>query len=384
MRKTVFVDLNLHSAEDIKDRLTLLQSRAANTNYAFFLSEEINVFMIHLAGFEAEFKERNVQFVVRKQKNRLLNTFLFLFLSLRLKRPDIVLMHGFLHPLHIILCKLILGGDTKIILQNHGEQPYKKVRLIFQRWADKCISRYFFVDKNQAKLWLNKKIIVDVQKVVEVMEGSTDFGLKNEKIPQEGIEQQYAFLWVGRLDKNKDPITVLRAFKEYIRQNPQGKLKMIYGSTDLIKQVEGFISENNLVKNVELLGELNHADIREYYLKANYFILGSHYEGSGYALCEAMACGCVPIVTSIPSFTKMTDNGRCAYLFEPGSVEELKSILINLKPEKLPEMKERVIKQFENELSFKAIATKFHLIIKELASDTNVSSNTIKCDLSSS
>ena len=39
-----------------------------------------------------------------------------------------------------------------------------------------------------------------------------------------------------------------------------------------------------------------------YYGAADVFVSGSHSEGSGYALIEAMSAGVVPVVTDIPSF----------------------------------------------------------------------------------
>ncbi len=53
-----------------------------------------------------------------------------------------------------------------------------------------------------------------------------------------------------------------------------------------------------------------------YYNSADYFVLGSHYEGSGFSLVEAMSCGVIPIVTDIPSFRMMTNNGKIGTLME--------------------------------------------------------------------
>ena len=58
-----------------------------------------------------------------------------------------------------------------------------------------------------------------------------------------------------------------------------------------------------------------------YYSAADVFISGSHYEGSGYALIEAMSAGLVPIVTDIPSFRSIA--GDCGERWQPGDAERI-------------------------------------------------------------
>ena len=107
-------------------------------------------------------------------------------------------------------------------------------------------------------------------------------------------------------------------------------------------------------------------DLEFFYNDAHYFILGSHREGSGYALCEAMACGCVPIVTKISSFEKMTDNGDCFYLFDPGNAQQLKGILLNLKNDEWQMKHLKVLKKFEKDLSPEAIGNGIREICQEI------------------
>ena len=48
---------------------------------------------------------------------------------------------------------------------------------------------------------------------------------------------------------------------------------------------------------------------------ADLFVLGSHREGSGYSLIEALACGLPPVVTDIPSFRSLTGGGAVGKLW---------------------------------------------------------------------
>ncbi|HEX3386522.1 MAG TPA: glycosyltransferase, partial [Mucilaginibacter sp.] len=76
-------------------------------------------------------------------------------------------------------------------------------------------------------------------------------------------------------------------------------------------------------ESITLVGELPHDELQYWFNSADFTLSASHYEGSGTAVCEAMSCGCVPIVTDIPSFRMITDNGRCGLLYEPGNEHAL-------------------------------------------------------------
>src|SRR6185503_19007606 len=142
---------------------------------------------------------------------------------------------------------------------------------------------------------------------------------RSEARKQTGIEGRPVFLWVGRLDKNKDPLTVLDGFTEIVADHPNASLYMIWSDDQLSGEVSRKTTENKvLTRSVKLLGPVAHENIEAYYHSADYFVLGSHYEGSGYALSEALRCGCVPIVTDIPSFRMMTNMGQFGALWKPG------------------------------------------------------------------
>ncbi|UJP64410.1 glycosyltransferase family 4 protein [Mongoliitalea daihaiensis] len=51
--------------------------------------------------------------------------------------------------------------------------------------------------------------------------------------------------------------------------------------------------------NVTFLGRMNRESLRKEYQAANYYFQLSSYEGFGCALCEAMLCGCIPIVSEV-------------------------------------------------------------------------------------
>jgi len=154
--------------------------------------------------------------------------------------------------------------------------------------------RFFFTSQEQAQDWQLAGIIRPRQPVFEVMEGSTTF-LPSDRLSarqRTGLHGEPLFLWVGRLDRNKDPLTVLAGFELALPALPKARLAMIYHTDELLPAVQARLAANpSLGAAVTLVGRVPHDQIEPYFHSADYFVLGSHSEGSGYALVEAMACG---------------------------------------------------------------------------------------------
>lgn len=365
----VFVDLHLYTKESEKNEEVLFRKYASNINYIYFLSSGIKSIFIQHAGFEMDSTKKGVRFIVRNgAKNSGLYAMAKLFYQIKEFKPDVVLMHGFIHPVLPVLFKLI-NGRTKILIQNHAERPFNGPRLMLQKLAGRCVDGFLFTGKEQAKTWLKAGIVRRSEQIFEVMEGSTTFSKQSraEAKQQLGYKGKKLFLWVGRLDINKDPLTVLKAFRDYVIHNNDVKLCMIYSTTGLLKETEAFVNDHQLTNFVDLVGYVKHSELEKYYNASEYFILGSHYEGSGYALCEAMACGCVPVVTDIPSFRYMLQGGECGYLFEPGNSGHLLKILLSLNTEDLNTKSEAVGIKFNRDLSFEGIGSNLSSVIRSIS-----------------
>lgn len=244
---------------------------------------------------------------------------------------DIVHLHHLTLSLQTILLRMLLSKKTAIVIQHHGGPlPVKKRRLV-HNFFNSVADGYFFTTVEQGREWfMDKKRSA---RVMPVMEGATFFNYgdrdatnilrdndKSASRIKTGMKGSPVVLWVGRLDRNKDPLTVLDGFGMLLEKYPEAKLYMAYSDDQLANAVKKRIDGSPMLKeNVFLFGNIPHKEIKMYYNSADYFVLGSHYEGSGYALSEALRCGCIPIITDIPSFRMMTNNGRLGALWEPGN-----------------------------------------------------------------
>ena len=141
---------------------------------------------------------------------------------------------------------------------------------------------------------------------------------------------------------------------------------MIYSDAELLNEVTSFIDFFGLKERIKLRANVPNDQMNQWYSGADYFIAASHYESGGTALCEAMACGCVPIVTGIASFEKVTNGGQCGYLFPPNDSSALLNILYSLNDIQRQTKSRSAIEQFNKELSYEAIGIGLRHIIGEV------------------
>jgi glycosyltransferase involved in cell wall biosynthesis len=283
-------------------------------------------------------------------------------------KPDVVLVNGLIFPLQLIQLRWTLGKTIKIIVLHRGEKPFRGLKKYLQKFADRMINAYLFTSAEFGKEWTAFGNISQ-NKIQEVIQASSVFypsaGLRGQEKTAASFQVKGApiFLWVGRLDTNKDPLTVVKAFLRFSELQPPARLYMIYQEEDLLKEIKDLIQQSNKTTEIILVGKVPHQQLQNWYNVAHFIISGSHHEGSGIAVCEAMSCGCIPILTDIVSFRKMTGPEKCGLLYEPGNDAALLKILLQAVKLNREEERKKTLEQFKNELSFAAIAKKIEIVI---------------------
>jgi Glycosyltransferase len=336
----------------------------AGDGYVHHLDSDIQVQVIYHAHQQAEVIEGNVKYLFFPGINKFFFTPAATHQYIKQQQPDVVIVHGFIYSLQLSHLRGILGKDVKIIIQHHAEFPFSHpMKRYYQKKAAKKSDAFLFTAMGNAKEWLQAGIIKDATKCYEILEGTTTFKPTLGK----QLTGTPSFLWVGRLNDNKDPLTVLNAFKAYIRTQPAAHLYIIYQEDDLLPEIKSLLATDAALQSaVTLVGKVPNTELSQWYTAANYYISASHKEGSGYALLEAMACGCIPIVTSIPSFTAITNNGEFGHLYTPGDALSLLQVLQQLQPARRDTVSASIMRHFNDKLSFAAIARSMQLVFNKL------------------
>jgi glycosyltransferase involved in cell wall biosynthesis len=117
---------------------------------------------------------------------------------------------------------------------------------------------------------------------------------------------------------------------------------------------------------ISLLGRQPHAALESIYNSADLFLLGSHHEGSGYAVLEALSCGAMPVITDIPSFRVLTDCGAVGALWPIGDAGALAAQMVERYGQISRDTPLRVRVFFEQRFSYDAIGRRMVELYAEL------------------
>jgi glycosyltransferase involved in cell wall biosynthesis len=327
------------------------------------------VIFIDFIGYEGRLKRNGIEYWFYKRTKEALRLPVDIHRAVAKQNPDVIVVHGMRSPLQVLLLRLITGRKSRIVIQDHGggyfQHPVKK---FFQRLADKVADAYFFTSLQQADILLCEGIINDKKKIREVMEISSVFKPleKDDAKKITNVSGKDTYIWVGHLNANKDPMLAVKAFTEYVSEGGNGSLYMIFQSEELLPEIQGWLKEHNqAAKHIHLVGKMEHQQLQYWYSSVDFIISTSQYEAGGVSVCEGMSCGCIPILSDIPSFRSMT-NDQCGIIFEQGNQRALlqslqTSALIDKEVERL-----KTLTCFNKYLSFEAIAQRIHDILHSL------------------
>jgi len=143
-----------------------------------------------------------------------------------------------------------------------------------------------------------------------LIENGIDFEkfAKIERNPQKGN-----FLYFGRIDTNKglDLLFIALSFLK----NLSWHLDIIGdGFKDVIQKLKTLSQNLNIAHKITWHGFVDEDKLLNFLSKAHLCFFPSTYEGFGFTLLEAMACGCICVANKIPTYEDLITDEKVGFL----------------------------------------------------------------------
>ena len=174
--------------------------------------------------------------------------------------------------------------------------------------------------------------------------------------PMVNLKDKVNLLYVGRLERRKGLIHLLRAYRKLTLHQDNLRL-IVVGGGSLGKNERRFL-ENNSSMDVLFTGEISDYEKFNYFKSADIFCSPSvGQESFGIVLLEAMASGVVVVASNIPGYASVIRDNKNGLLFEVENSDSLYEVLTELLTNK--ELKDRLTKSaslFVNDFDWSEIS----------------------------
>lgn len=211
---------------------------------------------------------------------------------------------------------------------------FKAIVYVLYKLAFKRSSKIFFQNKDDLKLFEEKKVVSSHKALL--VGGS---GVTLDEYAFTPLPEAISFIFVGRINTDKGILEYLEACKHVKKKYPYISFRLAgsFSKNPTFMSVEK-IQEYCTNAGVEYLGEL--ADVRPWLRKTTVFVLPSYREGTPRAGLEALSTGRPIITTDVPGCREIIQDGVNGYLILPRNSESLSKAMIRMieHPEILPKM----------------------------------------------
>ena len=132
---------------------------------------------------------------------------------------------------------------------------------------------------------------------------------------------------VGRLSEQKDPITMIKAFKEVYEENKNVKMLFV-GSGNLEDNIKKFAEDNNILDKVIITGWVD--EVEKFIPAFDIAVLPSKWEGFGLVLIEYMACNKPIVASNVGGISNIINDNINGLLVNKSDCKELAKKIVFL------------------------------------------------------
>jgi glycosyltransferase involved in cell wall biosynthesis len=261
----------------------------------------------------------------------------------QIELPRILSRHkvDLLHSPHFLLpllrpCPAVATIHDVIYLACPQDLPSRAGRLYYRAMMNACarIATRIITDSEHSRSEIVRYLHADPEKIDVICPGvDTSFQRVTDAVQLAAVRSRFGIdrefiLCVGIYKPRKNHAGLLRAFQRCLANGIQAQLVIAGPMAEGEAALRRLAAELGVAERVVFTGFVDDADLCALYSAARVCVAPSLYEGFGFTVLEAMACG-APVVcsraTSLPEVA-----GKAALYFEPHDPEEMASQLVHV------------------------------------------------------
>lgn len=215
-----------------------------------------------------------------------------LIINFFIKKPYLVTVHG---------------TDLRIALEKKG--IFKKMFFYICKRASHihCVSKFQKIELLRMGLPEEKISVFPMGVNIDFIK----YGMKRESDLQ---KNNFTILSNRNLVPIYNVSLFIRSIPIIIKEFPNVKF-VIAGEGPEREKLEKEVDNLNLRSSVKFIGRILHKEMPELLTTSDIYVSTSLYDGTSVSLLEAMASGCFPVVSDIPSNREWIEDGKNGFLF---------------------------------------------------------------------
>lgn len=159
-----------------------------------------------------------------------------------------------------------------------------------------------------------EKTSIDKNKIIVIQNG-VDINLFKPSKKNFKNNDKINIIVVARFSKIKNQLMIIKMIPEIIKKHKNliftfiGQLE----EEDYFQEIKKFIQDNNISKYVNIVGPVENNKLVNYYKDADILLSASNAEGFPLTVLEAMATGCLLVLSDIGPHKEIKDNDSVVY-----------------------------------------------------------------------
>ena len=231
---------------------------------------------------------------------------------------DFDIIHA--HQARVLYYLLSVKPTKPIVFHYHGaSNKIQEInfKVAMWRYRDK-ISK--IVSVSYAGINQMKRLVKDI--TAEVVYNGVDTKLFNQDLPTPHKKGTPQLLFVSGLREYKKTRVLIESMPSILEKFPDAHLQIV-GEGEDYAVLDGIIKEKKLGSKIELIGKIDHSELRFYYSSCDLYISASTFEVCPVPTLEAMACGKPLVLSNIEPHKEMINASKAGKIFSKSSPEEI-------------------------------------------------------------